>query len=58
LVLTILRSLPPHYFETEEEALAEALRRSAELDAHPEMGISFEEFQQRISRLFYQSESD
>lgn len=35
-------------FDDDEKGIAEALRRDAELDAHPELGISIEQFDQHI----------
>ena len=43
----LLRSLPA-VLEDEDEGIAEALRRDAELDAHPEMGITLEELDVRV----------
>lgn len=44
----LLRSLPP-VLQDEDEGLAEALRRDAELDANPEAGITLDQLDQRIS---------
>lgn len=48
LVTTLLDSLPPLPFDQEDAGFAEALRRGAELDANPSMGISLERFDELI----------
>ena len=51
LAKQILGSLTsPPGMMSEEEALAEALRRDAELDAHPEMALSEEEFWAKLEK--------
>jgi putative addiction module component (TIGR02574 family) len=42
LAASLLDSLPG-ILSDQDDGVAEALRRDAELDAHPERGISFEE---------------
>lgn len=48
LAAHLLRSLPSVLHE-EDEGLAEALLRDAELDADPDMGISLDQLDQRIA---------
>ena len=48
LAAHLLRSLPP-VLHDEDEGIAEALRRDAELDANPEMGISLEQLDRQIA---------
>ena len=48
LVAHLLRSLPP-VLHDEDEGIAEALRRDAEFDANPDMGISLEQLDQQIA---------
>ena len=43
----LLRSLPP-VLHDDDEGIAEALRRDAELDANPDSGITIEQLDQRI----------
>lgn len=43
----LLRSLPA-VLDDEDEGIAEALRRDAELDANPSTGITLEQLDQRI----------
>ena len=43
----LLRSLPS-VLHDEDEGVAEALRRDAELDANPESGITLDQLDQRI----------
>jgi putative addiction module component (TIGR02574 family) len=47
LAAHLLRSLPS-VLHDEDEGVAEALRRDAELDANPEAGITIEQLDQRI----------
>jgi putative addiction module component (TIGR02574 family) len=47
LAAHLLRSLPS-VLHDEDEGIAEALRRDAELDAHPETGITLEQLDQQI----------
>jgi hypothetical protein len=49
LAARLLDSLPP-ILRDEDEGMTEALRRDAELDAHPEMAISYEELNRRIAQ--------
>ncbi len=49
LAAHLLGSLPP-VLHDEDEGIAEALRRDAELDAHPALGMSLEQFDQQIER--------
>ncbi len=44
----LLRSLPS-VLHDDDDGVAEALRRDAELDAHPEAGITLEQLDQRIA---------
>ena len=48
LAAHLLGSLPP-VLHDEDEGIAEALRRDAEFDANPEMGITLEQLDQQIS---------
>jgi hypothetical protein len=43
----LLRSLPP-VLEDDDEGIAEALRRDAELDASADLGITLDQLDQRI----------
>ena len=45
----LLNSLPA-VLQDEDEGLAEALRRDAELDADPSMGMTIEEFKSSLGR--------
>lgn len=47
LIANLLHSLPP-ILDDEDEGIAEALRRDAEMDADPSLAISFEELDTRI----------
>ena len=47
LAAHILDSLPP-LFTDEDEGLAEALRRDAEMNSNPTIGISLQDFDRRI----------
>ena len=47
LAAHLLRSLPP-VLHDEDEGIAEALRRDAEFDVNPDMGISLEQLDQQI----------
>jgi putative addiction module component (TIGR02574 family) len=47
LIANLLHSLPPIH-DDEDEGIAEALRRDAEMDADPSLAISFEELDARI----------
>jgi hypothetical protein len=49
LAVHLLQSLPP-VLQDDDEGLAEALRRDAELDAQPEIAISMEQLDQRIAQ--------
>jgi putative addiction module component (TIGR02574 family) len=49
LAAHLLGSLPS-VLHDEDEGIAEALRRDAELEGNPSMGISLEELDQRIQR--------
>ncbi len=48
LALHLLSSLPP-FLHDDDEGIAEALRRDAELDANPELGITMEELDRQIA---------
>ena len=48
LAAHLLRSLPPVVGD-EDEGVAEALRRDAEFDANPEIGITLEQLDRRIA---------
>ena len=50
LAAHLLGSLPP-MLDDEDEGIAEALRRNAELDASPQIGISLEQLDQQVSGL-------
>ena len=47
LIASLLHSLPP-ILDDEDEGIAEAPRRDAEMDADPSLAISFEELDARI----------
>ncbi len=47
LAAHLLRSLPT-VLDAEDEGIAEALRRDAELDANPGLGITLEQLDQQI----------
>jgi len=47
LAAHLLESLPP-VGQDEDEGVAEALRRDAELDAHPEIAISLDQLDDQI----------
>jgi len=49
LAVHLIRSLPS-VLDDDDEGLAEALRRDAELDANPSSGISLEQLDQQIER--------
>lgn len=49
LAAHLLGSLPS-VLHDEDEGIAEALRRDAELDANPSVGISLEQLDQQIGR--------
>lgn len=48
LAAHLLRSLPS-VLHDEDEGIAEALRRDAEFDANPDMGITLEQLDQQIA---------
>lgn len=48
LAAHLLRSLPS-VLHDEDEGIAEALRRDADFDANPEMGITLEQLDQQIA---------
>jgi putative addiction module component (TIGR02574 family) len=50
LAARLLSSLPP-VLDDEDEGVAEALRREAEIEADPKASISLEEFKEGISKL-------
>ena len=49
LAAHLLESLPP-VLHDDDDGIAEALLRDAELDAHPEAAISLEQLDQQIAR--------
>ena len=49
LAAHLLESLPP-VLQDEDDGIAEALLRDAELDVHPETAISLEQLDQQIAR--------
>ena len=49
LASTLLDSLSP-ILEDEDEGMAEALRRDAELEANPSLGMSLEQLDQQINQ--------
>lgn len=49
LATHLLRSLPPVLYD-EDEGIAEALRRDAELEANPSASLSLEQLDQQIER--------
>ena len=48
LAVHLLRSLPP-VLQDEDDGIAEALRRDAELDAKPEMGLTLEQLDRQVA---------
>ncbi len=50
LAAHLLASLPS-VIDDEDEGIAEALRRDAELDANPQIGISLEQLDEQVSAL-------
>ena len=46
----ILQSLPAFYIDEDDDGLAEALRREAEMEADPSMCITFEELKRSVGR--------
>ena len=51
LAAHLLGSLPP-VLRDEDEGIAEALQRDAELDVNPSLGISIEQLDQKIERRY------
>ena len=49
LATHLLESLPP-VLDEEDDGVAEAIRRDAELGASPDTGVSLEEFDRQIKR--------
>ena len=49
LAAHLLESLPP-VLQDDDDGIAEALLRDADLEAHPETGISLEQLDQQIAR--------
>ena len=49
LALHLLESLPAILHE-DDEGLAEAMRRDAELDADPSLGMTMEQFKKAVGR--------
>jgi hypothetical protein len=49
LAAHLLESLPP-VLQDEDDGIAEALLRDAEMDAHPEAGISLEQLDRQIAQ--------
>ena len=49
LAANLLRSLPP-VLHDEDEGIAEALRRDAELESNPGSAMSLEQLDQQVSR--------
>lgn len=49
LATRLLESLPPTLSD-EDEGIAEALRRDADFDRNPGLGMSLEEFDERMQR--------
>jgi putative addiction module component (TIGR02574 family) len=47
----LLQSLPPALSDEDEEELAEALARDAEMDADPSIGVSLEELNRHIQSI-------
>jgi putative addiction module component (TIGR02574 family) len=47
LIANLLHSLPPILYD-EDEGIAEALRRDAEMDADPSLAISFAELDSQV----------
>ena len=48
LAAHLLRSLPP-VLDDEDEGIAEALRRDAEFEANPDLGLTLEQLDQKIA---------
>ena len=49
LAAHLLGSLPPVLFDA-DEGIAEALRRDAELEANPSLGMSLDQLDQQVER--------
>lgn len=49
LALSLLKSLPAAYVD-DDDGLAEALRRDAEMDADPSVVLTFEDFKRAVGR--------
>ena len=50
----LIASLPGPFIEDEDDGIEEALRRSQEMKENPEMGISFEELDEKMKERFPQ----
>ena len=48
----LIRSLPSPGWDDEDDGIEEAIRRSDELKKNPELGMSIEELDQRMSERF------
>ena len=49
LAVHLIRSLPP-VLHDEDDGIAEALRRDADLDANPSSGMSLEQLDEQVER--------
>lgn len=54
LAAHLLESLPP-VLQDDDEGIAEALRRDAELEADPSAGLTLQQLDQKINRLRHDS---
>lgn len=50
LATLLLHSLPSPGFDDDDDGVAEALRRSAEMDADPSMCMTFDELKKSLGR--------
>ena len=50
----LIASLPGPFIEEDDDGIEEALRRSQEMKENPEMGISFEELDEKMKERFPQ----
>ena len=54
----LIASLPGPFIEDDDDGIAEALRRSREMDENPEMSIAMEQLDEMIRKRFPQCVSD
>lgn len=58
LIEKLVRSLPGPFIEDDDDGIEEAVRRSKEMDEHPEMSITMEQLDEMIQKRFPQCVSD